>query len=632
MAWWDRWVDTAKKAIKKVVDRVKDIVDSVKKKVVEKVEKVKETIRKTKEAVRETVKEKIKKVRKRTEETEKRVKETVTKKVRSLDEGEIRAIKDAEKEGLITPAVANAYFERDMRGEITDDDIGTIDELMDRLIEIEREKPSWKETLMNWIKKVFTSKLPLLGPPSFIDIEKIYELIIGRKLTIEESVKFKLKVVDWILPLNALSKLFFGKNLDGKAEEFGIARDYIDLAAAVAMFVPVGKLGKVGAKLTSKVGYRGFTKLFAASSDDAIKMFARMTRDEQVKILKGLGKTDAGLSIVSRLMKAKVVKDIAYGVTPALFLKKPAQVTKWFNKLASVDQIALIAKWEKMMGGKTAISIMLRNATKIQSTGWLMKNIKWIGAAIVIMSQVSFIEFLYEETLQVMGFGMWPLISNKMWKEADEYYYRAMPMIDKAEWFYKYVGWMAPYSWDVFRSYARATRMQYDSYRKVIDKKLGTFENPSINGKVFDKSAFRSNLLKGTAPNVTDLVVPIIEELPEEEVPPVEKPEVVVPEEELAPEEIVDVVDILEIPEPYTPDQEWALTEAFKMVLALTEGRAVMSREERENLFIVFEMYTDEQKKVLDLLKRDVIYYTKSREQLSTDEFNDLKIKYRIEV
>jgi len=84
------------------------------------------------------------------------------------------------------------------------------------------------------------------------------------------------------------------------------------------------------------------------------------------------------------------------------------------------------------------------------------------------------------------------------------------------------------------------------------------------------------------------------------------------------------------LPSVYTPEQEWALTEAFSQIWDLTKGAAQLSKAEYETLVDSFAMYSADQKKVLDPLFADVWDLTKGAAQLSKAEFDQLKIKYRI--
>ncbi|GAI11921.1 unnamed protein product, partial [marine sediment metagenome] len=87
---------------------------------------------------------------------------------------------------------------------------------------------------------------------------------------------------------------------------------------------------------------------------------------------------------------------------------------------------------------------------------------------------------------------------------------------------------------------------------------------------------------------------PTEEEIAEEEL------EEELEEEEIEEEEIIEPVigpvKPAEIPKEYTSGQAWALKAAFDKILILTEGTAIMSEEERQDLINSFTMYTDEQK------------------------------------
>ncbi|GAI25099.1 unnamed protein product, partial [marine sediment metagenome] len=127
--------------------------------------------------------------------------------------------------------------------------------------------------------------------------------------TAKESLVIKTKILDWILPINALSKLIFGKNLDGEAEEFGSFGDYADIVLSLAIIVPAGQIGKVAGKLGikagTKLGLKGFTKFAVTKIDDAAKLFKIINVDDQVKLLGKLLKTDDGIKIINRLMSMK---------------------------------------------------------------------------------------------------------------------------------------------------------------------------------------------------------------------------------------------------------------------------------------------------------------------------------------
>ena len=108
--------------------------------------------------------------------------------------------------------------------------------------------------------------------------------------------------------------------------------------------------------------------------------------------------------------------------------------------------------------------------------------------------------------------------------------------------------------------------------------------------------------------------------------PPKEPKDPTIPETPI----IYELVKLSEIPGTYTPDQAWILKEAFEEILVLTESTNVMSVAEREALIESYNMATEEQKEVVNLLWQDVNFYTQGRNQLSGDEFILLKEKYRL--
>ena len=65
------------------------------------------------------------------------------------------------------------------------------------------------------------------------------------------------EAVSFLTPLDELSKLFFGENLAGDPEEFAASEDAFNLIVDSLMFLPIGKVGKVGLKLSEKVGAKG---------------------------------------------------------------------------------------------------------------------------------------------------------------------------------------------------------------------------------------------------------------------------------------------------------------------------------------------------------------------------------------
>lgn len=175
--------------------------------------------------------------------------------------------------------------------------------------EIPSEK-TWWEKLLDFL--IITH--PFYTGISEVAAGEIYKLVTDEELTEAKFTELKLEIADFILPLNALSKLFTGKNLKGEAEEFDPTWDNIDLILSALIFIPFSKFGKVGAKLipklTSKTAIRvagrnitAWRALFkGASQAEQIKMIRKLIADENGWIiLKGLFKTK---SLSPELVKA----------------------------------------------------------------------------------------------------------------------------------------------------------------------------------------------------------------------------------------------------------------------------------------------------------------------------------------
>ena len=269
-----------------------------------------------------------------------------------------------------------------------------------------------------------------------------------------------------------------------------IAEDYISLMLG---FMSFGG----GAK---------FINLFDGNADDAVKIFKGLNIEGQAKLVRELVKSGKGINALNYLMK----KD---ALNPAMV--RPA--------ISAID---------------AAVKGMIRGFSLMS----LKEMLPWLGAAVAVMGTVNFIEFLYEEMLQTQGMGIYVAIANKQWAVAKETLDKARGNLEKATWVYTNIGWLAPYAWDVFKSYAAATKLQYDSYEKVINSKLAYAKAPDV----FNKANFEEDVKKKEVPVPEDLVEKPVEEKKEEMVKvitpeekkeevPIEVPEAVPAEEEKAP-------------------------------------------------------------------------------------------------
>lgn len=834
MAWWDKVKSAAKSAVNKAVKAVKKVKKTVKKIVRKTVETVKKAVKKVKKRVKRSVSKKVKKVK----SSVKKVKNTVKKVVAKVVDKVIDSVAVARDTAKI---IAEEALEKAKVGVETAKELAR--ETAEKALEKVKEKIKeieWRTKLFSAIKSAMKAKLSWLGLPSINIMESIYEFIIGRKLTEAESIKFQLKLVDWIVPLNALSKLFFGKNLDGKEEEFGSVMDYTDLVLGLAIVVPVGKVGvvagKLGVKAGTTFGLKGFMKFAVTNPVSAGKLFKILKVDDQTKLIGKLIKTDEGIKIINVLLSKKALHKTLVKPTISLVNKaiaerilrgagfgalvqrslKPKTILWGLSGMAGIIGLAygipFGTSWMAKEGIKEQFEIplsdrmrdyryeptkekreiILRDIKKlrealpiaeatIRSVAWLWPPTKEIwefyaeniyftieqiekeleikvplelivipekveatvrdiidgdtidvdlaGKNLVTLEEIKLPEYRTtgHARIRIVGINAPEkspkgeiLCSDveifKVEKEfADESRDRLLHLNDKkvilkidpetpigthgrilavVEYFGIDIGlrqireglacgyYREPHKYYDEDYYSEATLTAKDEgigmwkgleeVEKEEEKIRIKITSEPTNSRLFlDDIALHHNTPsdeielsdvlhlftlgkhvisaeKGGLSFMGDIEItkgdngtlhlvletaPIPEVPTEEEIIEEELEEEVVEEEKEEEEIIEPVVGPVkpgEIPKEYTPDQEWALKEAFKKILELTEGRAIMSGKEREELISGFNLYTTEQKVVLDLIWRDLLFYTEGRKQLSADELAELYDKYRI--
>lgn len=189
----------------------------------------------------------------------------------------------------------------------------------------------------------------------------------------------------------------------------------------------------------------------------------------------------------------------------------------FFAPMMTTAVSGLVSKGATRAEAEKIISSLKNEVGTNAIKNWLKtpKNYLKIGAwTISTMGTATFIEFMYEEMLQTQGMGVYIAVQNKQWENAKTTLESAYSNLAIAEKVYNNFGWLSPFSWKVFKTYASATRLQYNAYADVIKAKSGLIVNPSIKGKVFNKDEFNENVSKGTSPNVDSLVSSQMTETP----------------------------------------------------------------------------------------------------------------------
>ena len=213
------------------------------------------------------------------------------------------------------------------------------------IISVEVKEILEAEIELPWIERMFNKGrefAPKLIFPYMIPIITMYEELTGEKITEENWYQKLMNITDFIMDFDVLSKLFFGKNLKGEPEEFGGVLDYIALAGIVLAVAPIGKIGKVGAKVLAKSGPKGMLGVKTALKSkgaskaviEAFEFGARFNY-EKFKLIKGVAKFDYILNLKN---VDDIIKALYY--TPGVVLREASPETlKALGKILGNDGI-----------------------------------------------------------------------------------------------------------------------------------------------------------------------------------------------------------------------------------------------------------------------------------------------------
>lgn len=204
---------------------------------------------------------------------------------------------------------------------------------------------TWWEKLLAFIID------PVLKPFLVSDLlfKEGYELLTGKEMTMAEYEIQKLKLADWVLPINVLLKLFTGRNLKGEAEEFGSAGDWIETSVLLAAALFPGFADDVAVRLGTKTVTKtqaakivktmgekrtvdALVRTVKAHPETSAKFLSKFPAAVRNAVINGLGKTAYGREIIYILGKYNYFKYTAPGLKG--FLAGVSGYGKWFMILA----------------------------------------------------------------------------------------------------------------------------------------------------------------------------------------------------------------------------------------------------------------------------------------------------------
>lgn len=471
MAWWNRAASAVRSAVNRATNAVRNAYNTVRETVKRTVRRVSTSVKKVTSTVKKTVSTSVDKISSAAKKVTDTIKETVTNSVNKVKEtvGKIaETVKDAVVNSISKVGDAVEKIKNTISETISD----AVDKAKKKVKELD-----WKEVLAKAFNYATSVKLPTFGLMRFDVVEIIYETATGKKLTEVESAKLKLKIVDWIIPLNALNKLFFGKNLDGQPEEFGSTWDYIDLVAALAIVVPVGKIGAVGAKLGikagTKLGLKGFVKFAATKLDDAARLFKILNVDDQAKLIGKLSKTDDGIKLINRLIGKKAL-DVTL-VKPTIGIVNAA-ITK------------------KILVGK-GLSALLPKIAKPKTIAWSVGGILGLmGSAYGVSFGTTW--FAKEGLIEQLTIPLSDMMRDYRYEPTPEKAARIATQIDKlreaiprAQKLIKGVSWLWPFTRSAWLEYA-------DTLDFLLDQTEEEFEEITAKEVVITPETFKAEVAR----------------------------------------------------------------------------------------------------------------------------------------
>ena len=344
---------------------------------------------------------------------------------------------------------------------------GTLTVNFDNLIE---EKLTWWQRLLQIIiaphlKSMLRQDTLFAGA---------YKAITGKDITIAEIEQKKLELMDWILPINIISKLITGKNLKGEPEEFGDSGDWLELIVMGVLLAIPGPLDDVGARAAGK----------AISKAEAAKLTAKLGEK----------------ATVTRLIK--VVR------------KNPTSSAKLLSKFPIAVRDAVINGLGRTAYGREAIYILGKtNYFKYAAPGLkgflakMGKGPKWIITSVGFLAGyltfANFIAWVGKEALvETLSFPIWALIESKDWQGVLDHIgalRKSIELADKAMLLTKPI----PVIRDIWKSYIDNANTQADIYEQIAIDALAEVVDKGILGvtsNIDDSSIYIEGAYVGKTP------------------------------------------------------------------------------------------------------------------------------------
>ena len=664
MAWWNKVVSAAKAVVNKAVAVVNKVVETIKKTVSDTVKKAASSVSSIANTVKKNISSEIKKAEEKVKVVKKTIKKTVSESVSKADD-KVKAIQNTVVETLWEE-------QKEVKEKIDEAKAAAVEVVQEKIKEVkkatwpnmpvylpEKLKPYWRRMETAYINDDKGAMLQVLrelrtkpaSPMPALALILGIVGIVGLVVTLIGSYTFAGFIREEALQTTdfAIKMATENKDLEGLEKAIAFKKELLErtlwekIGGAIPIYTLRKELGDyykaaaVKLEIDENVFEKLKTEMTGAGMPEKVRVMVRDIIDgdtidvalnakdaatgEEIKLPEYLKTSHARIRIVGINAPEKSPKgeilcsDVEIYKVEKEFADKSRDRLMPLNDkevILKIDPEIIVDTYNRILAvvEYNGVDIGLRQIKEGLACGYYREPHKYYNE-----------EFYRSETLAAKdaGIGMWKGL-EEVEKEEEKIKIKINSIPTNAKLFLD----------DVTLHHNTPT----DEIELSDVLYLFTLGKHVISAEKGGLSAMEDIEIKKGDNGVIKLILEAapIPAVPTEEEKEEEKEEEEKEEEKEEEEIIIEPVKIGEIPTTYTIEQAWALKEAFTKILDLTEGTKIMSEKERADLISSFAMYTDGQKIVLNLLWRDLIYYTQGREQLSADEYAELYDKYRMAV
>ena len=321
-------------------------------------------------------------------------------------------------------------------------------------------KKTWWEKILDTIGAV--ALFPFTVSSAIVD--RIMFEVTGEHNTEDIWVQRGYDALNFLTPLDELSKLFFGENLAGDSEEFIASEDTLNLIVDSLAFIPITKIPGVALKLLPKIGGKG---LLNVAGKAALKK--------------------ASPEVIETLLKSGNFKHVLTAVRaePELWAKFMPTLTKEaqgilfasMKKMADPTAFRLAADSVKAFETARGISILEKSlgvipgATKGKKLFLVFSTL--VGATAGYITLAQFLAWTGKEAIkEAISFsGIYLFIDNEEWQSA----YDNLPALKTAiEAYEKAVSLTSiiPFINDIWNEAIKNAWIEYENYKTLIEAEL----------------------------------------------------------------------------------------------------------------------------------------------------------------